>query len=956
MAGRSAYRGEAMAALSMRHLCKAAGSSFAAALLLVLPAVAGAQNKCAAGKLKCAAASASALLKCHAVAEKKGTPVNPLCLQKARAKLINELTPEKGCFEELEAKGGCVSQDDAALVASWSGDFVNDVVTQLDPGYPIPARNACSAAKKLCVEKQAKTFLACAAKAAGRGVAVDQGCVTKATMKFEDPAKGCFARAESKPLCLTTGDASPIADRVSEFVGQVMLQLAGCRALDEAGFASLEASDAVVAQLRETAGGRGYGSLLEAYACVASEPAPAGVLARLANSSGESITLLHSPDADDLFWGSLLLESGDDSLLLIAPGGGGLQIVVVDGAISSVHPVSSPAEVSVMDVSGRLSPRGTLAGDVCDSFFLGQYLPCVATELARRTGDILDRVEGLDDCNTIAEIIAAAVATRGLSLRQQILLGSAYGASLWHVARSCLDAVTPSEPASACPDGWFKTTHVDCDDDAVCTTSDRCYGSRCAGDPSVDGVRCGDATDCRDVPRCDGAGTCEPGPAFTCQGCSLGYCGPTGFCRICAGDLCDEEVEGCLFCGDGLCVANEAVARSAVCCETDCSITCAPPLCQTDLDCNPGAGAADGFDSDTDCLWATCRPGQPGADASGCVAGADFEIVGSGCEDGDQWACTGSCSMGGSCQAARNDLACNGGAPQSNDSDADCRWNVCNPGDSRRDADGCVANGGFEHVGSPCDDVFACTTGVCGVDANNFPGLCKITGHNELCNSAPQNNDPDADCRWNVCNPNAAGHDTAGCVPNAGGEAAGSPCSDGFACTTEVCGVDANNFPGLCKITGHNELCNSAPQNNDPDADCRWNVCNPNAAGHDTAGCVPNAGGEAAGSPCSDGFACTTEVCGVDANNFPGLCKITGHNELCNSASQDNDPDADCLWNVCNPNAAGHNAAGCAADGAVEGIGSPCADQNPCTTDDSCGFFGSPPFRRCTGSPLPDCP
>ena len=211
-----------MTALSMRgHHCKVASGSFAAALLLVLPAVASAQNKCAAGKLKCAATSLSALLKCHAVAEKKGTPVDPVCLQKARAKLINETAPEKGCFEKLEAKGGCLTTDDAPLVASWSGAFLEEVVRQIAPSSPTPVRNACSAAKKLCVAKKLKALIACERNAVSKGSAISPACVAKAKAKFEDPAKGCFAKAEAKPPCLSTGGAAALEAIVDSLVFEI---------------------------------------------------------------------------------------------------------------------------------------------------------------------------------------------------------------------------------------------------------------------------------------------------------------------------------------------------------------------------------------------------------------------------------------------------------------------------------------------------------------------------------------------------------------------------------------------------------------------------------------------------------------------------------------------------------------------------------------------------------------
>lgn len=194
--------------------------------ILGLPSLANAQDKCGAGKLKCAAGTVAALLKCHAKAVKNGVAAEDVCLQKARAKLINGAEPAKGCFAKLEAKGGCLTTDDAPSVASWSGAFVDAMVRELAPGYPTPIRNVCSAAKHACVAKKVKSLFACESKAAAKGIPIDPLCVAKARLKFEDSVKGCFAKAETKPPCLTTADVSVREIDVDEFVENTALVLA----------------------------------------------------------------------------------------------------------------------------------------------------------------------------------------------------------------------------------------------------------------------------------------------------------------------------------------------------------------------------------------------------------------------------------------------------------------------------------------------------------------------------------------------------------------------------------------------------------------------------------------------------------------------------------------------------------------------------------------------------------
>ncbi len=100
-------------------------------------------NKCSAGKKKCLSAELTGLLKCHQKAESKGVSPNEKgCIDKVEAKFDGGPDAAKGCFAKLEAKYGadsevlCPTFGDEVAVDALVDAFVNDVVTDLDPGIP----------------------------------------------------------------------------------------------------------------------------------------------------------------------------------------------------------------------------------------------------------------------------------------------------------------------------------------------------------------------------------------------------------------------------------------------------------------------------------------------------------------------------------------------------------------------------------------------------------------------------------------------------------------------------------------------------------------------------------------------------------------------------------------------------------------------------------------------------
>ena len=183
-----------------------------------------ASGKCTSAKIKCVSTKTTALLGCHNKAETKNVQVDQECIDKADMKFT---LPAKGCMEKAEAKPPCATTGDAPALETQVDQFVVEVVTALDPGYPAPVLNKCSAGKKKCVGDLTKAVLSCYGKSASGGVPVDPECLKKAKTKFDgltgdptkpgDPAKGCIGKLEAKPPCLTTGDTTALETRVNDF-------------------------------------------------------------------------------------------------------------------------------------------------------------------------------------------------------------------------------------------------------------------------------------------------------------------------------------------------------------------------------------------------------------------------------------------------------------------------------------------------------------------------------------------------------------------------------------------------------------------------------------------------------------------------------------------------------------------------------------------------------------------
>src|SRR5262245_26164168 len=126
------------------------------------------QSKCLAGKNKCMAQKAGALLKCEQKAEAPGKPIEPdlsECRSKAMAKFDGGTRPDKGCFAKLEAKtnNDCVTLGDTGGAEGAVDGCVEQIVQTIDPGEI--DKTKCGGAKKACAAKKLNDLLNCHRKA-----------------------------------------------------------------------------------------------------------------------------------------------------------------------------------------------------------------------------------------------------------------------------------------------------------------------------------------------------------------------------------------------------------------------------------------------------------------------------------------------------------------------------------------------------------------------------------------------------------------------------------------------------------------------------------------------------------------------------------------------------------------------------------------------------------------------
>jgi hypothetical protein len=162
--------------------------------------------------------------------------VDPNCIQKGHDKFDGGAYPSSGCFEKLEAAadGGCFTNDDTATMETSVDNFVNSVVAAVDPSYPAPIIDSCSAGKKLCVAKLTYAVIRCFYNAEARSRVIDPVCIQKAEVKFDgpDPTRSCIGKLEGRYTCTTTNDGATLQSASEAFAHDVACDVdpyqAGC--------------------------------------------------------------------------------------------------------------------------------------------------------------------------------------------------------------------------------------------------------------------------------------------------------------------------------------------------------------------------------------------------------------------------------------------------------------------------------------------------------------------------------------------------------------------------------------------------------------------------------------------------------------------------------------------------------------------------------------------------------
>jgi hypothetical protein len=172
-----------------------------------------AQNKCTGDKIKAACKKAS----CKAALEAKqagyGGTLDPARMAKCEATFSTS-------FAKSEAKGGCTTTGDAAVIEAKVDAFVLDLDMELDV-LTGTNPNKCEGTKLKAAAQKASCKCSLEAKQAATGGIIDPAKVAKCEATFSKS----FAKSEAKGGCNTTADAAAIEGKVDAFVTDVDTEL-----------------------------------------------------------------------------------------------------------------------------------------------------------------------------------------------------------------------------------------------------------------------------------------------------------------------------------------------------------------------------------------------------------------------------------------------------------------------------------------------------------------------------------------------------------------------------------------------------------------------------------------------------------------------------------------------------------------------------------------------------------
>lgn len=549
------------------------------------------------------------------------------------------------------------------------------------------------------------------------------------------------------------------------------------------------------------------------------------------------------------------------------------------------------------------------------------------------------------------------------------------------------------------------TSAAVCDDGNACTVGDVCDAGSCVG-TALAACSCSGNSDCADFEDgdlcngtlvCDG-GTCkvDPTSVVTCdaagQGpCVANRCEPsTGQCApvALADGLACKSGDACMT--DGACQAGACVGKAVDC---DDANPCTTDACDAVLGCTHGVKEGSCDDGNPCTPSSACSAGVCVGASNTCTCSVDADCASK--EDGD--ACNGKlrCRAGRcevdpktvvTCETSANPCVSTACEPASGKCVETAKTGACEDGNPCTTGDTCTNKVCVGGAAKQCTATSSCATSSCDVTTGACVSIPKSGSCNDQnpCTSGDtctggacvgaQNNCPctlDEDCDDDITNKclGTAVCGLAGCELLAGSAVTCSaptdtPCSflacdaESGACapttlaTGTTCQPPGKCFqPGSCAANGS---CTAKPLSCDDKNPCTADSCDP------AIGCVNTPLAEKSscddGDPCTAGTRCQSGQCAgglftcqcgsqADCDKLPvadrcngtytctsGTCRLSGP-VVC--APTGKEP---CLLRSCN------SASGTCTLSQAPG-GTPCNDNDACTSNDRCNL------DMCIGTP-----
>ena len=208
-------------------------------------------NKCLAGKIKCVIKKKACILGLFRKSFDLDTVAVSKCMTKFEA---DPPIPGKGCFAKLEAKGNCLTTDDAGVIEAKVDAHIMDLIEEINP-TGAGGTNKCSNGKVGCMLKYNSCVLGLYAKKTKVGGTVSlleatkcrdglARCFGKLEGKYADVCVGGTEDGQSCALdpgpciggggtcvppsgapCLTTGDLVQLRDKDDAFIDDIISEL-----------------------------------------------------------------------------------------------------------------------------------------------------------------------------------------------------------------------------------------------------------------------------------------------------------------------------------------------------------------------------------------------------------------------------------------------------------------------------------------------------------------------------------------------------------------------------------------------------------------------------------------------------------------------------------------------------------------------------------------------------------